>query len=81
MRLLLARAGRRVVALLRSALLTDDGALDVQQLFFAGGIVLVSIGAGAVYSPAGYLAPGVVLLWTYLPTRPPFVVRPPKRTE
>lgn len=61
----------------RAIFLTSDSTLDVQQLFFFGGIALLSMGAAAIYAPAGYLTPGAILLWQFMPTRPPFVVRPP----
>jgi hypothetical protein len=50
--------------------------LDAQTVLLAAGLGLVSYGAALVYPPAGYLAPGLALVWWTLPSRPPFVARP-----
>lgn len=67
----------RFSAALRAVFFDTDGHLDVQQLLFAAALILVGIGAREVYRPAGYLAPGTILLWWTLPSRPPFVTGPP----
>jgi hypothetical protein len=57
------------------------GELDAQTVVFVAGLGLVGYGAALVYLPAGYLAPGLVLLWWTLPSRPPFLARPPAAKE
>ena len=49
---------------------TDDAVLLVALGF-------VSVGAGLVWLPAAFLAPGLVLLWLVLPSRAAFITRPP----
>lgn len=60
------------------ALVADEatGRLDVAQILFAMGLVLLSYGAHLAYHPAGFIVPGLVLLWWTLPPRPP--MPPPK---
>lgn len=67
-----ARACARLVGLLATEI-GVDGAL------LACGLLLLSYGSSLVYPPAGFIVPGVVLTWNWLPTRPPFVARPPHR--
>jgi hypothetical protein len=55
--------------------------LDAQTVVFLAGLGMVGYGAALVYPPAGYLAPGLVLLWWTLPSRPPFLARPPAAKE
>jgi hypothetical protein len=62
----------RMMALLRRI----AAELDAQTVMLAAGLGLVSYGAALVYLPAGYLAPGLALVWWTLPSRPPFVARP-----
>ena len=48
---------------------------------------LIAFGLWDVWRPGSFIAPGVVLLWIYLPARLPFVVTPsgqarkPRRTN
>lgn len=56
---------------------------DAQSIALALGVPLVGYGAHQVYAPAGWLVPGLILLWLGLPTRPfPIVfVRPSSREK
>jgi hypothetical protein len=51
----------------------ESQALDLAQLLFVAGLGLLSYGAWLVYEPAGYIVPGVIVVWWTLPARGPFV--------
>lgn len=38
-------------------------AFGLREVFFFGGMALLTIGAAQVYGPAGYLVPGAILAW------------------
>lgn len=61
-------------------------AVGVDELLLAIALALLSAGAWMVWPPSGLLAPALVLLWIVLPSRAPFIARPPavkvdRRTE
>lgn len=52
-------------------------AVGLDDLVLVLALALLSIGVGLVWVPAGLIVPGLVLLWLVLPSRAPFVTRPP----
>lgn len=72
----LAGVARRVPPVL--ARMAPDG----DDLLFAVGLGLASIGLGYIWRPAGaVLFAGVVLLWLFLPARVPFIAGRPRVEE
>lgn len=70
------KAIRRMGAGIWSLLIDEQSKqVDVSQLLHLVGLGLVSYGSWLVYEPAGYLAPGLVLVWLTMPSRPPFLRR------
>jgi hypothetical protein len=65
---------------LRRALAATRGEFDAQTVVLLGGLGLVGYGAWLLLPAAGFIAPGAVLVWWTLPTRPPFVVRPREKS-
>lgn len=52
--------------------------VDLQDVAIAAAIGLLAYGFSLWWRPGAYLAPAVILLWIYLPSRYEFVVsRPP----
>jgi hypothetical protein len=49
--------------------------LDAHTLTLLVGLGLIGYGAALLHPAAGFLAPGVILVWWTLPSRPPFVAR------
>ena len=62
-------AVRRRWETIRSAIRTY---VEVQELLLAAGLVLVGYGCAEAWRPAGFIVPGLVLLWYALPPRPSF---------
>lgn len=60
---------RRVVA----AIATVIGPDEIQ---FWLGLLLVGGGLWFVWRPAAFVVPGLVLIWSALPSRAPFIARP-----
>ena len=61
---------RAVLAVLTSRVGLDDVVLGVALL-------LIAAGFWSAWKPGAFIVPGVVLLWLVLPSRSPFVTRPP----
>lgn len=51
--------------------------LDKDDVFTVIGLALVAGGMWLWLRPLALIVPGAVLLWVFLPSRPPFVDRPP----
>lgn len=66
---MMARAWREVVRVLALVGL-DDVVLVVALL-------LIAAGFWEAWRPGAFIVPGIVLLWLVLPSRAPFVARPP----
>ncbi|HWB15964.1 MAG TPA: hypothetical protein VG538_06105 [Vicinamibacterales bacterium] len=49
--------------------------LDAHTLTLLAGLGLIGYGAALLHPAAGFLAPGAILVWWTLPSRPPFVAR------
>ncbi len=49
-------------------LLTQFG---LQEVLLAVGIGCVAYGAGLIYRPAGWITPGLILIWLTRPATPP----------
>lgn len=64
-----------------SLLADEQGRFDVSQFLHAVALVLLSYGGGLIHPAGAYLAPGIVLAWWTLPSRPPFVMRGKSRGE
>lgn len=47
--------------------------VGLDELALCLALALLAFGARQVWAPAGYLVPGMVLLWIAMPTRAPFV--------
>jgi len=62
---------------LRAALASARQAIGLDDLVFVLALALLSLGVGMVWIPGGLIVPGAVLLWLVLPSRAPFVTRPP----
>lgn len=52
------------------------GQVGRDELAIAAGLALLAVGLWGVWRPGSYLAPGLVILWMALPSRPAFVTRP-----
>lgn len=52
------------------------GQVGRDELAIAAGLALLAVGLWGVWRPGSYLAPGLVILWMALPSRPVFVTRP-----
>jgi hypothetical protein len=50
--------------------------IGVDEVMPAIGLGLLAYGLWLAWAPGAFIAPGLVVLWTYLPARVPFVVRP-----
>lgn len=48
-------------------------ALDKDDAMALIGLVLVAIGLWFVFRPLAFIVPGAVLLWMFLPSRPPWI--------
>jgi Na+-transporting methylmalonyl-CoA/oxaloacetate decarboxylase beta subunit len=62
-------------ALVTIAARTDIERDDVMILL---GLLLVGVGLWRIYQPLALVAIGAVLLWTFLPARPPWIERSTK---
>lgn len=51
---------------------------NVREIQTVIGVGLLAYGAHQVYPPAGYLIPGLVLVWLGLPSRPSPILPSPK---
>jgi hypothetical protein len=56
--------------------------LDKDDVLALIGLVLVAIGLWLWSKPLAFIVPGAVLLWMFLPSRPPLIERPttPRRS-
>lgn len=64
-------------ARLRVAAAAVRAAVGVDDLVLAAALMLLAIGFALVWLPGAFIVPGLVLLWLVLPSRAPFVTRPP----
>lgn len=55
--------------------------VDLQDVAIAVAIGLLAYGFSLWWRPGAYVAPAVVLLWIYLPSRYVFIVSPPNVPE
>lgn len=51
--------------------------LQRDELFLLVGVLLLARGLWLAWAPAGYIAPGAIVLWIALPTRARFIVPRP----
>lgn len=52
-------------------------AIDKEDLLTLVGLLLVASGLWSVSRAAALILPGLILLWMFIPTRPPWIERPP----
>lgn len=69
---MLAAAATRFGRSAGSAIAAVVGPDEIQ---FWLGLALVAAGLWSVWRPGAYLAPGLVLVWSSLPSRAPFIAR------
>lgn len=46
-----------------STLQTLKAVFGLNEVFFFGGVILLSVGAAQVYAPAGLIVPGAIFAW------------------
>jgi hypothetical protein len=51
------------------------------ELLLAGGLAGLAVGSAQVWPPLGWLVPSAIVTWIALPTRTPFITRPPADTD
>ncbi len=56
-------------------------AFGQDELALIAALGLIAFGLWDVWRPGSFIAPGIVLLWIYLPARLPFVVTPAGQTR
>lgn len=61
--------------LIRSALAALSVAFDKEDVLMLIGLALLAGGLWLLSHPAALIVPGIVLLWMFLPARPPFIER------
>ncbi len=52
-------------------------AIGVEEALIYTALGLLAAGCWQVWQPGACLVPGAVMLWLYLPSRRPFIERPP----
>ena len=77
--------GRRVVTALVSSLrrvaVAVAGEVGRDEVMLLVALGLIARGLWEVWPPGVWIAPGVALLWVYLPARVMFVVRPDQKQQ
>lgn len=68
---------RTIAALTSRALRSIGSEIGPDGALLSLGLLLLAYGAYQIHPPSGYVVPGVILVWQYLPTRPTFVARLP----
>lgn len=53
-------------------------AIDKEDVLTLLGLILVASGLWSVSRAAALLVPGAILLWMFVPSRPPFIERAPR---
>ncbi len=71
----------RVRANLGAVWLAIVAAIGIDELALALALGLIGLGCWMVWKPGAFLVPGLVLLWLALPSRAPFVSRPPDKPQ
>lgn len=61
----------------RGALARARAAIGLDDLVLLLALLLLAVGFWQVWTPGAFIVPGLVLLWLVLPSRAPFVTRPP----
>lgn len=51
--------------------------IGIEEVTVYTALGLIAWGCWQVWQPASFLVPGAVMLWLYLPSRRPFIERPP----
>lgn len=51
--------------------------IGIEEVAIYTALALIAWGCWFVWKPAAGIVPGAVMLWLYLPTRKPFIERPP----
>lgn len=73
----LRKAWTQSVRAVSGALTIVATAIDKEDLLTLVGLVLVASGLWYVSRAAALILPGLILLWMFIPTRPPWIERPP----
>lgn len=68
---------RRSTALISRALLVAAKEIGADGALLSTGLSLLGYGAYLIYPPAGFIVPGLVLVWIAVPTRPGLIERLP----
>lgn len=63
------RFASKVIPALVAAVRWVAREIELRDVFLLTGLVLLGYGAGQVYRPAGFILPGLVLLWVARPIR------------
>jgi hypothetical protein len=71
-----ARRGARAVRRLVAALFGPRG-IGRDELLLTSGLTALAVGCYQVWPPAAWLVPGAIVTWMALPSRTPFLMRPP----
>lgn len=68
---------------LRNVCTAVAGAIECEKddVLILVGLALVSVGLWHVWRPLALVVAGAVLLWVFLPPRPPFIDRPTVKRE
>lgn len=72
----LRRAWNRSAGATVRAIALASAAVDKEDVLMLAGLALLAAGLWLVSHAAALIVPGLILLWIFLPSRPPFVDRP-----